>query len=195
MTYSKSYFEDEVRDGFFVPSIMKKCFASAKKVYDDLYQICRSHGIQCAANYGTMMGAVRHGGFIPWDDDIDIMMTRSDFAELLRVRERGGLGKCRIADYIEGENYDLAFGFTNHENSEEDLKAHYGFPFGDMIDIFVLDFIPSEKDERDKYLLALKLLFGMYGQIKDRMEKGLTEEEKAGFLSVLGKMMNNLNED
>ncbi len=177
MTYSKSYFEDEVRDGFFVPSIMKKCFASAKKVYDDLYQICHAHGIQCAATYGTMIGAVRHGGFIPWDDDIDIMMTRKDYAELTRIREQGDLGKCRIADYIEGENYDLAFGFTNYENTESDLEEHYGFPFGDMIDIFVFDYIPGEKEEREKYVLALRLLFGMYGKVKDRMENGFTDQQ------------------
>ena len=73
MEYQPSYFEDEVRDGFFVPSIMKKCFASAKKIYDDLQRICDEQEITCAAAYGTMMGASRHGGLIPWDDDVDVM--------------------------------------------------------------------------------------------------------------------------
>ena len=53
------------------------------KVLLNVHEFCRDHGIQYSLAYGTLIGAVRHKGFIPWDDDIDIIMTRENFERFI----------------------------------------------------------------------------------------------------------------
>ena len=72
MVFEKEYFEDEVRDGFYVPAQMKHAWAAQLEVLNDIDKACTENEIQYFAEWGTLLGAVRHHGFIPWDDDMDI---------------------------------------------------------------------------------------------------------------------------
>lgn len=60
-----------------------------------LQEVCRDHQLRYFAFYGTLLGAVRHGGYIPWDDDVDIVMPRRDYNRLLDlIRDEGVLSHC-----------------------------------------------------------------------------------------------------
>ena len=74
MIFDESYFEAEVRDGFYVPGVMKRYWAAQLEIMNDIAKVCAEYEIKWFANYGTLIGAVRHGGYIPWDDDLDIGM-------------------------------------------------------------------------------------------------------------------------
>ena len=87
MQFPDSFFEDEVRDGFYVPALMKRSWAAQMEVLSDIAKVCEKHHILWFADFGTLLGAVRHGGFIPWDDDLDICMLRDGW---LRFREIAG---------------------------------------------------------------------------------------------------------
>ena len=72
-------FRDEIRDGFFIPSRLKRLWNVQINMLVELDRICKKHGIRYFAIGGTLLGAARHKGFIPWDDDLDVIMFRPDY--------------------------------------------------------------------------------------------------------------------
>ncbi|MDO4510807.1 MAG: LicD family protein [Bacteroidales bacterium] len=59
--------------------------AKEVEILDYIVHLCQEHGLRYYLSYGSLLGAVRHKGFIPWDDDIDISMPRADYEQLLKV--------------------------------------------------------------------------------------------------------------
>ena len=86
------FFRDEVRNGFYIPTAIKQAWAAELEVLQVIDQICAKHGIEYFAEYGTLLGAVRHGGFVPWDDDLDICMMREDYNRFRAVADRKTIG-------------------------------------------------------------------------------------------------------
>lgn len=76
--------EEEI-DGYVVSSKVKKVWAVELNILKSFDVLCRKHGLKYYACYGTLLGAVRHKGFIPWDDDIDVFMMRDDYMKLLQI--------------------------------------------------------------------------------------------------------------
>ena len=60
-------------------------------IYKDVARLCDKHGLTYMMSGGTCLGAIRHQGFIPWDDDLDIMMPRKDYDQLIILLEKGEL--------------------------------------------------------------------------------------------------------
>ena len=88
MEFSHEYFDDEIREDFYVSGLMKRVWAANLEVMSDVAKVCEKHNIRWLADYGTLLGAVRHGGCIPWDDDFDICMLRDDYNRFLEVAEK-----------------------------------------------------------------------------------------------------------
>ena len=80
-----NYFKEEERCGFKISSMMKRVWAVEMDVLTEIDRICKEYGLTYYAAFGTMLGAVRHKGFVPWDDDIDIYMLRPDYQVLMKV--------------------------------------------------------------------------------------------------------------
>ena len=82
MEFSHEYFDDEIREDFYVSGLMKRLWAANLEVISDVAKVCDNFNFRWFADYGTLLGAVRHGGCIPWDDDLDFFMTRIDYVKL-----------------------------------------------------------------------------------------------------------------
>ena len=78
----ESFFREEVRCDYLVTEEYKKIWAVEIDLLLKLDSICRKHGLRYFLMYGSLLGAVRHGGFVPWDDDLDVIMPRDDYEKL-----------------------------------------------------------------------------------------------------------------
>lgn len=153
MHYSREYFKKEIIDGFEVSSMMKRCRAAQMEVLEQFDVICRRHNIRYFLGYGTLLGAVRHGGFIPWDDDIDIWMFRGDRDRFVNETsdDLSILGLELVSPYNDPTYANLTFRLINTRNyclREDFLKRYWMFPFMAGLDLFTLDYVP-----RDNHLL------------------------------------------
>ena len=81
---SSDFFLDEIRSDYLVTSEYKKLWAVELDLMQELDRFCKEYGVKYFAEGGTLLGAARHQGFIPWDDDIDLVMLWEDYQVLLR---------------------------------------------------------------------------------------------------------------
>lgn len=138
----------------------------------DVDEFCRENDIPYSISSGTLLGAVRHGGFIPWDDDADMFMLREDFD--------------RFISLYKGRKYHLLY---NTRNPKEHFRAGYikiSDPdtivkkkntiakYGVNIDIFPLDYVPEDENERNIYIGKLI-----------KYQYHLRHRQKKDFLSII----------
>lgn len=154
MDFPASFFDDEVRDGFFVSGQMKRCWASQLEVLSDVDELCKKYDINWFAAYGTLLGAVRHRGFIPWDDDLDIVMLRKDYDRFLEHADE----LRPVYDIVNQQNNkgEELFIFCTRLTStlrgevSGTIDKFHGFPFVTGIDIFCLeDFTDNRKEAKE----------------------------------------------
>ena len=163
--FSHEYFEDEVRDGFYVNGLMKKCWAAQIEVLSDIASVCAKYNIRWFADCGTLLGAVRHGGFIPWDDDLDICMFREDYVRFLSVAEKelkSIYGNYRVHNFHNEDFWEMISRVDNAttiEYSEEHLAKFHGYPFRAGVDIFPLDYMCENRAEEEERMFAAQMVF------------------------------------
>ncbi len=112
------------------------------------HAFCEEHGLRYYALGGTMLGAVRHGGFIPWDDDIDVGMPRSDYDRLAVLFEKEAPGRYRLETPASADPA-YCYPFTKLYDTETTLIEHkkYVLKRGIYLDIFPLDGIGDTEEE------------------------------------------------
>lgn len=162
----ENFYKEEVRDDFTIPSEMKHCWAAQLEVLAQLDDICRKYGLHYFALYGTLLGAVRDKGFIPWDDDLDIGMLRSDLITLERIAPQVFPDDLHMVTYQSVTGFDALLprvtngltSFGSPEKIKERMEKYHGCPYVVGVDIFPLDYVPASEDERDLQLNLLKIL-------------------------------------
>lgn len=153
MNRSIDFFRDEVRNGFYIPTAIKQAWAAALDVLDVIDDICTRHGIRYYADWGTALGTVRHGGYVPWDDDLDICMLRDDYDRFREVADAELPQNYVIHDYERKENHWLFLARVVNNSrmcfEEKYLDEHNNFPWLVGIDIFIKDYL-YEDAEKEK---------------------------------------------
>lgn len=130
----------------------------------DFDRVCRENGIGYSIAYGTLLGAVRHRGFIPWDDDVDVVVTREDYSRLKNLLN-DKLGKDHYFVCAEDDKRFAAplAKVIDRRTVLRQLEHHSDrMDLGVYIDIFVLDYIPDDPEKRLKALKKSVLMRKMW---------------------------------
>ena len=121
--------------------------AKGLEILLDVDAFCRKHGIEYFLVFGTLLGAVRHGGFIPWDDDVDIGMTRDHYNRFIDLMQREQ-DKYRILSIETSPDYPFTFARVSDQSTHLDLRGvREVHGLGIFVDVFPYDhaFPPEER--------------------------------------------------
>ena len=122
---------------------LKKCILD---MFVHIKTICEDNGLVMMLTGGSCLGAIRHKGFIPWDDDLDLMMPRNDYDKLLQLCERGALGDDYEFTYPD-KNHDAPCAFLKIYLKDSKIIGIGGeskkYPNGVFLDIFPIEGAPK----------------------------------------------------
>lgn len=111
-----------------------------------IQQVCQEHGLRYYLWAGTQLGAVRHKGFIPWDDDLDIAMPRRDYDQLMAHAQEWMPTPFEVVSFeTDPDNYPLPFAKIQDASTTLIERMHLSYLGGIYIDVFPLDGMPESK--------------------------------------------------
>ena len=179
MVFQSDFFKTETRLDFVIEEEMKRAWAAELEVLAIVDDICHKNRIRYFLDFGTLLGAVRHHGFIPWDDDIDICMLRKDYMRFLSIAEKALPKSFEVKHFYSKEinEQPTATILNRHQPADDDklTQLFHGCPYMVGIDIFPLDLIPADPD-------SFELLKALYSAAYD-LAQNYEDYEKEGTLN------------
>lgn len=176
----------------YEPDVLQKLQAMEVDTLKKFREICDAHGLKFWAIGGSAIGAVRHKGFIPWDDDLDVGMLREDFDKLMA-----------LPDSVWGEDYEVFYAL--HQNEKHNMfktfakivrkgtifendhlevyqRRYTGTPYtvGIFLDVFPYDYTSPDREERKKRLKKAYYYKNLYflANIKMLYKKGMSLKQR-----------------
>lgn len=138
----------------YEPEILDRVHQMEKEILKCFIAICEKYQLRYFAAFGTLLGTIRHQGFIPWDDDVDVAMPREDYERFLAVAQK----ECGDAFFLQtvdtDPNYHLFFAKLRMRDTvfiEETLQKA-GSVTGFYIDIFPYDAVPDDEREMKRQI-------------------------------------------
>ena len=134
------------------PELLKRLQQCELEMLDEFVKICNENNITYFGLYGTGIGALRHGGFIPWDDDIDIGLLYDDYLKLINIYKEQHSEKYTIVNAVEYKNYPLITTRITLNDTKfitESFK-NVDCPMGIFLDIFPFFNIPDDEKAHKK---------------------------------------------
>lgn len=150
--------EEETICDYVVKKQMKEVWQCELDIVEKLDIICKKYDLKYFLAGGTLIGAVRHKGFIPWDDDIDIYMRRNDYNKFLEIAQVELRDKYFVQYYKTEKKYNRGHAQIRNSNTTAIIESdkYNDFNKGIFIDIFPLDNIPDDEKEAKKFIRKIK---------------------------------------
>ncbi len=147
---------------------LRKLQMTELEILKKVHEVCEENDLTYYLVGGTLLGAVRHGGFIPWDDDLDIALPRKDYNKFIKLFQNGALGKKYYLHHtVTDPEYWLAFSKVKKNNTlfDEDNYKNLDCHKGIFIDVFPLDYCRKNSgifyDMRAKIIKKLSYIIQM----------------------------------
>ena len=144
-----------------------------------LDSICKKINVQYYLGYGTALGSVRHKGFIPWDDDIDVYIYRNDVEKLYHaINDSNTPYKMRYVG-LDKDYYLPLPKLINTNTILSQMNQRERAPIGVYIDLFILDNVPNKPQERIKFFKKLDFLQKCWSYVQHKREYNNSLKGKA----------------
>ncbi len=179
----EDFFKEEVKCGYTIPAFMKKCWAVQIDLYFVFADICKRHDLKFFMFFGGLLGAVRHNGFIPWDDDLDVAMPRGDYEEFIKIAPQELVYPYFLrTPFTDPQCLYPIIDLVNSETTFiPKLFRRKNFNKGVPLDIFPIDYCdPNKVEEERKEILTY---FLHCTNFMKRGCKGLNERQKKDLIT------------
>lgn len=175
--FTEDFFKEEVRCDFLVDQKRKKIWAVELDLLLKFDEICKKHNLKYFLGGGTLLGAIRHDGFIPWDDDIDVNMPRDDYEKFIKIASKELQQPYFMQTPYTDKGYYFSFAKMRNSNTASISHAfkYQSFNQGICIDIFPYDnMLPETAESVYNQIVPLIENNSLYMR---RSNPNLTEEE------------------
>lgn len=156
-----NFYDEEIRCGYRVTAKTKRVWAVQLEMLDEVERICNKYHIKYFADSGTLIGVIRHRGYIPWDDDIDLVMMREDYERFIEAASKEIREPLFLQTVYTENNYLKGHIQIRNSNTTgynaEDEKA--GYHCGIFIDIFPLDGVPDARWARKLWRFQVRTVW------------------------------------
>ncbi len=143
----ESFFLEEERDGYLVGTRAKEFWAVELDLINEFDRVCKKHNLKYMLDFGTLLGAIRHKGFIPWDLDMDVSMLREDFEKLEEIGPQEFKYPYFFQNQYTEKKYDHAITRLRRSDTTSlnasDILYRRKCNQGIFIDIDVFDNVPT----------------------------------------------------
>lgn len=148
---SEDFFKEEIICDYKVSERLKKLWSIELDLLAEFKRVCDKHSLKWYASSGTLLGAIRHGGFIPWDDDLDVCMPREDYDKLTKLYADEFKQPYFLQTPYTDEDYCYSFAKLRNTNTSFAVEAFIESSMnqGIFFDIFPLE-NSSEQGYRDR---------------------------------------------
>jgi len=187
MNFDSSFFLPEVREGFYISTSMKRFWAAQMEVLHRLIDVCIQNDIKIFVDYGTLLGAIRHEGFVPWDDDIDVVIFRKDQKRLYELLRREFMDEWELLESQDERCLQPWYRINNSDAflcDEDKIREFHGCVYPVGVDIYILDNPPADNGENEIVSAMIEMVYSLC------YDENLTDWSKEKALSFMEECFN-----